>query len=235
MNSHLNCTKPCYICIQIDYSMKHKSHFQRLGVVFIAALLWVAPRLFAQDAGRAWALKAGVGGIFTGHISGEVEVFLKGRVSIAVRGALIRPTLDSLRSPAEGFFIKAGPKFYFSKEKAASLAGFAIKPEVVFSYWRNWNRRPYTVKIWEYAIGAVGSISYGWKPFEHVLIEPHVGIGIVPTFEDVISIDDQPPFAQHKQPLWLLYRDEIKGGVHSHLPISNFVAISGGINIGIQF
>jgi hypothetical protein len=189
----------------------------------------------AQGPGRPWALKAGAGGIFAGHVSGEVEVFLKGRVSIAVRGALIHPSLDSLRSPAEGFFVKAGPKFYLSKERASSLAGFAIKPELVFSHWRNWVGRPYTVKVWENAVGAIGSLSYGWKPFDHVLIEPHFGIGIVPTFEDNIIRNDQPPFEEWKQPWYLLERNEINGGVHAQLPINRFVAISGGINFGIQF
>jgi hypothetical protein len=217
--------------------MKHKSHFRGLGVVFIVALLLVAPRLFAQDAGRAWALKAGVGGIFTGHISGEAEVFLKGRVSIAVRGALIKPNLDSLRGPAEGFFIKAGPKFYFSKEKAASLAGFAIKPEVVFSNWRNWDARGWALpgEVWEKSLGLIASLSYGWQPFEHCLIEPHLGIGYVPTFEHGNYIGDQPPFAVIKESLIRLYPDEIKGGVHSHRPVVGDLSISVGLNFGIRF
>lgn len=221
--------------VKNHYPMKQLPIYWWLAMVFLAFFLVAGPQAQAQDTGRSWAMKAGVGGIFTGHISGEVEVFLKGRVSIAVRGALIHPNIDSLRSPAEGFFIKAGPKFYLKKDNANSLKGFALQPQGVFSYWRNWSGRPYAVKVSEYAVGVVGNLSYGWKPFEHVLIEPHFGVGIVPTFEDEITRNDQPPFEQTKQPWYLLEKDEIKGGVHSQLPLNKLVVISGGINVGIQF
>lgn len=216
-----------------EYSMNMCKKWSFLGLLVANMLIGLC--VHAQDTGRSWALKAGTGGIFTGHISGEVEVFLKGRVSIAVRGALIHPNLDSVRSPAEGFFIKAGPKFYLSKERAAELGGFAIQAQGVFGYWRNWSGRPYTVKVWENSVGAIASLSYGWQPFPHVLIEPHLGIGVAATFEDEILRKDQPPFEHIKQSWYRLSNEGINGGIHSYYPLGNLLAVSGGINVGVKF
>jgi hypothetical protein len=216
--------------------MKHKSYFWGLGVVFIASLLLVAPRLFAQDAGRAWALKAGAGGIFTGHISGEVEVFLKGRVSIAMRGALIRPNLDSLRGPAEGFFIKVGPKFYFSKEKAASLAGFAVKPEVVLQHWRDWTRElaGFSGPEWHHSLGLTCNLSYNLQ-FGNFCLEPNVGIGYVPNFDSYTFVNDSPPYESIKRNWIHTPRVGEKPYNQSHLSIYGDLAMSGGLLLGVKF
>lgn len=217
--------------------MRQRSNIVALGMALFAFLIVMGSSAHGQDAGRSWALKSGVGGIFTGHIAGEVEVFLKGRVSIALRGALIYPNIDSLRSPAEGFFIKAGPKFYLSKEKASNLAGFAVKPEVVFSNWRNWDAKTYVVptEVWENTLGVLVTMSYGWQPFEHVLIEPHFGLGYVPTFDQVNFQNDQEPFDVHKVRWQQSDQSESAAGIHDHLDVAGFLSISGGINIGIKF
>jgi hypothetical protein len=205
-------------------------------MALIAFSLLLGPSAKAQDTGRSWALKSGVGGIFTGHVAGEVEVFLKGRVSIAVRGALIHPNLDSARSPAEGFFIKAGPKFYLSKEKASSLAGFALKPELVFQHWRDWKRElaGFSGPEWHHSLGLTCNLSYNLN-IGNFFLEPSIGIGYVPNFDSYTFVNDAPPYDVIDRK-WEHYpRYGEKPYNQSHLSIYGDIALNGGLLLGVKF
>ena len=205
----------------------------------VLMVLWVLSMgavALGQD-GRSWALKTGVGGIFTGHVGVEAEVYLGGRWSVALRGAVIRPNLDSLRSPGEGFFLKAGPKMYLSKEGAGALRGLYLKPELVFSHWRDWSSGGYVVnhESWENAVGGVVSVGYNLLLWDRLLVEPHIGFGYVPTLSNVNFYNDQPPYNVIKVRNELLAPDEVRGGVHSHLRLVGGLAVTGGIQVGVKF
>jgi hypothetical protein len=216
--------------------MKQISRILGDGMALCAFLLLTALPTQAQDSGRSWSLKSGVGGIFTGHISGEVEVFLKGRVSIAVRGALIHPNIDSLRSPAEGFFLKAGPKFYLSKETAANLEGFALKPEIVFQHWRDWTRElaGWSGPEWHHSLGLTCNLSYNLR-IGNFFLEPSVGFGFVPNFDSYTFVNDSPPYEVIERH-WERYpRYGEKPYNQSHLSLYGDIAMTGGLLFGIQF
>lgn len=216
--------------------MKLQSPSALAMTLLLSLLLWAA-KVQAQDTGRSWALKAGMGGIFTGHISGEVEVFLKGRVSIAVRGALIHPNIDSLRGPAEGFFMKAGPKFYLSKEKAADLGGFAVKPELVFGHLRDWKTNVVGVygNRWVNHMGLICNLSYNLKIGDSFFLEPSLGVGYVAGFETYQAQNDSPPYDLLK--VSMLHIDQYSRVLYnySHLAPVGDIALSGGLMVGVKF
>jgi hypothetical protein len=64
--------------------MNQRSIIGVLGMALFAFLIVMGTSAQAQEAGRAWAIKSGVGGIFTGHITGEAGVFT--RVACAGKG-----------------------------------------------------------------------------------------------------------------------------------------------------
>ncbi len=217
--------------------MNRKLRFFVPIIALIAFCFWGSPSAQAQETGRAWAIKSGVGGIFTGHITGEVEVFLKGRVSVALRGALIHPNLDSLRGPAEGFFLKAGPKFYLSKEKASNLAGFALKPELVFQHFRDWEKqRGNPGDYWVNTLGLTCNLSYNLPIGNRFFLEPNIGIGYVPSFETYYFVNDVPPYEVTKQ-RWIHIDNRYGNSVYnqSHVTIYGDLATSGGLLVGLKF
>ncbi len=216
--------------------MKQRSSIWGLAAAILVFFSMAWSPAQAQDTGRSWALKAGMGGIFTGHISGEVEVFLKGRVSIAVRGALIHPNIDSLRGPAEGFFIKAGPKFYLSKEKAADLSGFAVKPELLFGHQRDWETNLWGNfgNRWVNNMGATCNVSYNLRIGDSFFLEPNVGVGYVMGYETYVGVDDSPPFAAFKETLRIDRYTRVLYN-HSHLAPVGDIALSGGLMVGVKF
>jgi hypothetical protein len=218
------------------YPMKRKSGIWGLGMALFAFLLLTASPTKAQDTGRSWALKAGMGGIFTGHISGEVEVFLKGRVSIAVRGALIHPNIDSLRGPAEGFFFKVGPKFYLSKERASGLGGFALKPELLFGHLRDWKTNLWGNygNRWVNTFGVLCNLSYNLRIGDSFFLEPSLGAGYVGGVETYVGVDDSPPYAAFKETLRI---DRFSNVLYNHSYISpvSGIALSGGVMVGVKF
>jgi hypothetical protein len=67
------------------------------------------------------------------------------------------------------------------------------------------------------------------------VIEPSIGLGFVATFEKASIINDQPPFETISQSSYLMYKNEINGGIHSHLPLTGVLGLSGGLMVGIQF
>jgi hypothetical protein len=193
-------------------------------------------QLFAQKA-HPVTLKISPGDFLLQHVSAEMEWYAKGRISVCFKAAAIRPNFREQGWPAEGFFLKAGPKFYFKEENAVEAKGWALQGQAVFSYWRDWSPRGYAVlgKSWEYGLGMLGNLSYGWKPLPNLLIEPYFAMGVVPTFYDSVTSNDQPPFDQWKSTWYMLRKDEIRGPQSSHFRISGMIALSGGIHIGIQF
>jgi hypothetical protein len=216
--------------------MKLKSPYWGPMAAFVILLLLATPMAQAQDAGRAWALKSGVGGIFTGHVTGEVEVFLKGRVSVAVRGALIHPNIDSLRGPAEGYFFKAGPKFYLSKERASGLGGFALKPELLFGHLRDWKTNLWGNfgNRWVNTFGVLCNLSYNLRIGDSFFLEPSLGAGYVGGIETYVGIDDSPPYAAFKEKLRI---DRYSNVLYNHSYISpvSGMALSGGLMVGVKF
>ncbi len=217
--------------------MNRASRFCTPIIALIAFCFWGCPSAEAQATGRAWAIKSGVGGIFTGHVTGEVEIFLKGRVSLALRGALIHPNIDALRGPAEGFFLKAGPKFYLSKEKASDLVGFALKPELVFQHARDWQKqRGNPGDYWVNSVGLTCNVSYNLPIGNRFFLEPHVGIGYVPSFETYYFVDDVRPYEVTKQ-RWIHIDNRYGNSVYnqSHVTIYGDLAMSGGLLLGLKF
>lgn len=216
--------------------MKCTSVKLRFWMALPALLLLTWHVAHGQDGNRSWALKSGVGGIFTGHVTGEVEVFLKGRVSIAVRGALIHPNLDSARSPAEGFFIKAGPKFYLSRERASNLGGFALKPELLFQHWRDWTRElaGFSGPEWHHSLGVTVNLSYNLN-IGNFFLEPSIGGGYVPNFDSYTFVNDAPPYEVIERK-WKHYpRHGEKPYNQSHVSIYGDIALNGGLLFGVKF
>lgn len=201
---------------------------------FVAIFLLPFSISFSQS-NHPVALKAGLGSIFTEQISVEAELYLKGRTSVAVRLGIIQPSLDPDLPIAEGFFLKAGPRFYLSAENATQFKGFSLQPQAVLGYWKNVEPKAYVIDRSQTTLGLIANLSYGWKPFEHVLIEPSIGLGFVATYESASVINDQPPFETIPQSWYLMNKDEINGGVHSHLPLTAALGLSGGLMVGIQF
>lgn len=217
--------------------MKYTKVKLRFWMAVLTLLLLTWHVAHGQGGNRSWALKGGVGGIFTGHITGEAEVFLKGRVSIALRGALIRPNLDSLRGPAEGFFLKAGPKFYLSSDKAANLEGFALKPELVYGRRRDWETSIWGAygNRWVNTFGLLCNLSYTLRIGDSFILEPSIGAGWVSGFETYLVQNDSPPYEVLKVSMQHIDRFDAVPFNHSHLSLYGDIALSGGLLVGVKF
>ena len=159
-------------------------------LLILAGLLPLATFVFGQ--GPRVALKSGVGGWIMGHTALEGELRIQERMSIGLRLGGIYGQVQTegpgrgMKPPLfTGFFIKAGPKFYLSPERAFGMGGFAIQGQAVFSYWHDWGYQGFGGPMgwrWEYGMGALAQFSYGLKLWDRVVIEPQAAIGWISTF-----------------------------------------------------
>ena len=209
--------------------------------MILAGLLPLATFVFGQ--GPRVALKSGVGGWIMGHTALEGELRIQERMSIGLRLGGIYGQVQTegpgrgMKPPLfTGFFIKAGPKFYLSPERAFGMGGFAIQGQAVFSYWHDWGYQGFGGPMgwrWEYGMGALAQFSYGLKLWDRVVIEPQAAIGWISTFDRSKGVGDQPPFDEFTTRLYRLDLDEIRGGRHSHLPLKSGFSVSAGIMLGV--
>lgn len=137
-----------------------------------------------------------------------------------------------------GYYVKAGPKFYLSSEKSERLAGFAIHPQLMFSYWRDWNANLFGNKgaRWENSVGILVQGSYAISLGKSIRFEPMVGIGYAPTFYSENWPGDVPSDPSLTEYRWL--KEDwyyVEQPTRTHLPLPLDIALSVGIQFGVTF
>lgn len=202
------------------------------------------PLVFCQQPTPAkWGIKTNLTGFLHNAYTLEVERSLGGNVSLAVRGGILFDAFDKEKrsrmegTKMEGYFFKIGTKIYLSKEEVPSQSGFAIKPEILFTHWRDWDhpvRFNYGFR-WERSFGGMVNISYSKRIIGPLVIEPFAGVGYVPTWEKVQFISDVEPFSVIQTDWTRVNPGPERYSYFSHFNLGTNIAVSGGVLIGVTF
>jgi hypothetical protein len=164
---------------------------------------------------------------------------VKTNLALTVQGGAIINVLDP--QPAhvfEGYFVRLGGKKYlFQKNREIANSGLAVKAEVHYSHWRDWytNMRGNFGNRWENSIGGLVTVSYSHLFGNTFFIEPYVGLGYIPTWQNSIHANDIEPFQNIEVNWWKITPPERRFSYFSHLWITSNFVFSPGINVGLRF
>jgi hypothetical protein len=210
-------------------------------ILFLSFLFPVL--LFAQEpdaVAKNWTFKTDLLNPIFNSASLEVERRIAEKVTMGVRVGITggRPVFEEFKGNLWGFYAKVGPKFYLNSEKAGSLAGFAIQPQLMYSYYHDWDANLYGNKgaRWENSIGLLVQGSYVFALGETFRLEPMIGIGYAPTFYDEVWPNDGSGEPSDYEYHWLKEDWEyVEQPSRTHIPLPLDIAVSVGLQIGITF
>lgn len=215
-----------------------------MRIVLILVFCAIQTLAFAQEGEvkpKNWAVKTDLLNPIFNSGSLEAERRMGKNWTMAVRFGLTggKPVYEEFKGKLFGYYAKVGPKFYLSEGKREALAGFAIQPQLMYSYWRDWDANLFGNKgaRWENSVGLIVQGSYTFVIGKSLRLEPMVGIGYAPTFYSENWPNDTPtddPTANHYR--WLkedwYYVDQPS---RTHIPLPIDLAVSVGLQFGIAF
>lgn len=211
--------------------------------LFVACFLFPV-LLFSQvDEGNArnWALKTDLLNPVFESVSMEVERRMGEKWTMGVQAGLTwgTPTYyDEFNGKLWGYYCKIGPKFYLQKEKAEELTGFSVQPQLMFSYWRDYDSNLWGNRggAWENSVGLIVQGSYVLRLGKTFRIEPMLGIGYAATFfNGDFPNDTNVGPVTYKTRWFKAYWDEIEQPPRTHFSLPLDIAVSVGLNFGITF
>lgn len=186
-----------------------------------------------------WQVKTNLTGFLSNTISFEVERALKNDFALTLQGGAIINVLDPQPSNLfEGYFVRLGAKRYlFQANREVAHTGLAVKAEVHYSHWRDWytDMRGSTGNRWENSIGALATVSYSHMFGKMFFIEPYLGLGYIPTWQNAIHFNDSPPFETYEVNWYQITSPERRFNYFSHLWIAGNFVFSPGISVGLRF
>jgi hypothetical protein len=210
---------------------------------FVIAVI-LAPLTWGMCLGQATAdhnlqIKTNLTGFLSNALSLEVEKpFSNGFAATLQGGAIVNVLQARDENNLEGFFFRLGAKKYlFQKNEGSNNTGFAIKAELHYSHWRDWytSVRGNVGNRWENSIGALATISYAQTFGKSFFIEPFVGIGYIPTWENSVYDNDIEPFETVEIKWKKMSTPERRFNYFSHFSLSGDLVFSPGIALGLRF
>lgn len=201
-------------------------------------LLATAATSSAQKVRSAWSFKTGLFGAVNDNLTFELERSIGERFSLSVRLGLSDPDFRRDEPTFDGFFLKAGPKFYLTWRRAPQT-GLFVKPTFLYNRWRNWplEKGGRFYEVYETSLGLI--VEGGWSIsfLERLRIEPILGFGVAPTWDSFKSLNDTAPFEELVTTWEMAEPGDIDGPPYSHLPLQSSLrlAFSVGLNMGIVF
>jgi hypothetical protein len=200
--------------------------------------------LFAQEGdavAKNWSLKTDLLNPVFESASLEVERRIGKKWTLGLRGGLTWGTpayYEEFKGKLWGYYFKAGPKFYLQEEKADELIGFTLHPQLMFSYWRDYDSNLWGNRGggWENSVGLIVQGSYVLRLGKAFRIEPMVGIGYAATFFSGDFPNDTNVGPVTYETRWSMnYWDETEQPSRTHIPLPLNIAVSLGLNFGITF
>lgn len=200
---------------------------------FAFALLVFAGSVSAQS---KLNFKVGVGSVFMGHVAGELEFKPWNQTTICLKAGLINPNWENGRKPGDGYFLKAGPKFYLNEEKAPEMNGIWLKPELMFGHFRDWetNVRGNFGNRWVNSFGLFANAGYHLSLGARVFLEGSIALGLVQQYEKTIMYNDQPPFEAFESSYDRVFANEQTFYENSQVSILGPFSASGSLMLGIK-
>jgi hypothetical protein len=219
-----------------------KGFHTNLPARFFLGLLMAltATNCFSQQVSdQNWQVKTNLTGFLSNTISVEIERSLPESFALTLQGGAIVNVLDP--QPAhvfEGYYFRLGGKKYlFQQNQEVHNTGLAVKAEVHYSHWRDWytDLRGNFGDRWENSIGGMVTLSYSHMFGKTVFLEPYLGIGYVPTWQNLIYYNDSPPYETTEVKWSPITPPERRFSYFSHFWISGNVVFAPGISLGLRF
>ncbi len=203
-------------------------------------LQFLSTPVFSQTVpAQNWQIKTNITGFLSNALALELERSLNNDYALTLQGGAIINVLDPQPSNVlEGYFVRIGMKRYLLQEnREIGNTGLAIKAELHYSHWRDWytDMRGSKGDRWENSIGALATVSYSHAWGKMFFIEPYLGLGYIPTWQNAIHFNDSPPYETTEVNWYKITSPERRSNYFSHFWITSDLVFSPGILVGLRF
>jgi hypothetical protein len=219
-----------------------KGFHTNLPARFFLGLLMAltATNCFSQQVSdQNWQVKTNLTGFLSNTISVEIERSLPHNFALTLQeGAIFNMQSPQPANVFEGYYFRLGCKMYlFQKEQDVANTGLSIKAEVHYSHWRDWNieTRGDIGERWENSIGGLLTLSYSKSFGEVLFLEPFLGIGYIPTWQNAIQPTDAGTFESNEVNLRNTASAERRISYFSRFWRGGNVVFAPGISLGLRF